>query len=177
MAGSIVARRSAPTISLTALVTPTKNSISAPSGQRSVTTTRDCRPFPTHVAVTDDGDAERPFRLIAAPSRSFLNTTFNNVSSSIARERRPRALIHSSALANLGVLDGERVRIGNQQGSVVVHARAFDGLQRRVVIVEGNWPDHAFEEGIGINPLISAEPGLPRGGAVFHDTSVWLRPA
>ena len=34
-------------------------------------------------------------------------------------------------------------------GSVVVHARPFDGLQTRVVIVEGIWPNHAFEEGIG----------------------------
>jgi hypothetical protein len=25
--------------------------------------------------------------------------------------------------------------------------------------------------------LTSADPGLPRGGAVFHDTSVWLSPA
>jgi hypothetical protein len=50
-------------------------------------------------------------------------------------------------------------------------------LQRRVVIVEGLWPNHAFEEGIGINLLTSADPGLPRGGAVFHDTSVWLSPA
>jgi hypothetical protein len=44
------------------------------------------------------------------------------------------------------------------------------------VIVEGLWPNHAFEEGIGINLLTSADPGLPRGGAVFHDTSVWLSP-
>jgi hypothetical protein len=29
---------------------------------------------------------------------------------------------------------------------------------------------------VGINALTSAEPGLPYGGAVFHDTSVWLRP-
>jgi len=50
-------------------------------------------------------------------------------------------------------------------------------LQKRVVIVEGLWPNHAFEEGIGINLLTSADPGLPRGGAVFHDTSVWLCPA
>ena len=69
------------------------------------------------------------------------------------------------------------MRLGNGKGSVVVHARAFDGLQTCVVIVEGVWPNHAFEEGIGINLLTSADPGLPRGGAVFHDTSVWLRPA
>jgi anaerobic selenocysteine-containing dehydrogenase len=133
--------------------------------------------FPDHVAVIDDGDPQRPFRLIAAPSRSFLNTSFNNMASGIAREGRPTALIHPAALAGLGLADGERVRIGNGKGSVVVHARAFDGLQRRVVIVEGVWPNHAFEEGVGINLLTSADPGLPRGGAVFHDTSVWLGPA
>jgi anaerobic selenocysteine-containing dehydrogenase len=133
--------------------------------------------FPDHVAVIDDGDPERPFRLIPAPSRSFLNTSFNNIPSGIAREGRPTAMIHLDALAGLGIADGDRVRIGNGQGSVVVHARAFDGMQPRVVIVEGLWPNHAFEEGIGINLLTSAEPGLPGGGAVFHDTSVWLRPA
>ena len=132
--------------------------------------------FPDHVAVIDEGGPERPFRLVAAPSRSFLNTSFNNTPSSIAREGRPTALVHTEVLTELGIGDGDRVRIGNARGSVVVHARAFDGMQRRVVIVEGLWPNHAFEEGIGINLLTSAEPGLPRGGAVFHDTSVWLSP-
>jgi anaerobic selenocysteine-containing dehydrogenase len=133
--------------------------------------------FPDHVAVIDEGDPERPFRLVAAPSRSFLNTSFNNTPSSIAREGRPTALVHPEILARLRLGDGERIRIGNERGSVVVHARAFAGLQTRVVIVEGLWPNHAFEEGIGINLLTSSDPGLPRGGAVFHDTSVWLSPA
>jgi anaerobic selenocysteine-containing dehydrogenase len=133
--------------------------------------------FPDHVPVIDEGDPERPFRLVAAPARSFLNTSFNNTPSSIAREGRPTALIHPEALAQLGFADGDRVRIGNKRGTLVVHARSFDGMQRRVVIVEGLWPNRAFEEGIGINLLTSADPGLPRGGAVFHDTSVWLSPA
>jgi anaerobic selenocysteine-containing dehydrogenase len=133
--------------------------------------------LPDHVAVIDDGDPERPFRLVPAPSRSFLNTTFNNTPSSLARAGRPTALVHPEALAELGLASGGRLRIGNHQGSLVVHARAFAGLPRRVVVVEGLWPNHAFEEGIGINLLTSADPGLPQGGAVFHDTSVWLRPA
>jgi anaerobic selenocysteine-containing dehydrogenase len=133
--------------------------------------------YPDHVAVIDEGDAEQPFRLIAAPSRSFLNTSFNNTPSSIAREGRPTALVHPEVLTGLGLRDGDRLRIGNRRGSVVVHARGFDGMQARVVIVEGLWANHAFEEGIGINLLTSADPGLPRGGAVFHDTSVWLSPA
>jgi anaerobic selenocysteine-containing dehydrogenase len=133
--------------------------------------------FPDHVEAIDDGDPERPFRLIAAPSRSFLNTSFNNTPSSLAREGRPTALVHPEVMAGLRLGDGDRVRIGNRRGSLVVHTRGFAGMQKRVVIVEGLWPNHAFEEGIGINLLTSADPGLPRGGAVFHDTSVWLRPA
>jgi anaerobic selenocysteine-containing dehydrogenase len=133
--------------------------------------------FPDHVATIDDGHPARPFRLVPAPSRSFLNTSFNNIPTGVAREGRPTAMVHPAALARLGLADGDRVRIGNAKGSVVVHARAFDGLQQRVVVVEGLWPNSAFEEGIGINLLTSAEPGLPRGGGVFHDTSVWLKPA
>jgi anaerobic selenocysteine-containing dehydrogenase len=133
--------------------------------------------FPDHVAVIDEGDPHRPFRLVAAPSRSFLNTSFNNTPSSIAREGRPTVFVHPETLAALSVGDDDRVRIGNQRGSIVVRARPFNGLQKRVVIVEGLWPNHSFEEGIGINLLTSADPGLPNGGAVFHDTSVWLRPA
>jgi anaerobic selenocysteine-containing dehydrogenase len=133
--------------------------------------------FPDHVANIDDGDPARPFRMVPAPSRSFLNTSFNNMPSGIAREGRPSALVHPEALVGLGIADGERIRIGNDKGSVVVRAKAFDGLQKRVVIAEGIWPNAAFEEGIGINLLTSADPGPPQGGAVYHDTSVWLRPA
>ncbi len=133
--------------------------------------------LPDHADVIDAATDERPFRMVAAPSRSFLNTTFNNTPSSVAREGRPSVLIHPGDLAALGVADGERVRLGNRQGSIVVHAKEFDGLQRGVIVVEGIWPNDAFEEGIGINALTSADPGRPKGGAVFHDTAVWARKA
>ncbi len=133
--------------------------------------------FPDHAAVTDEACAERPYRLVAAPSRSFLNTSFNNTPSSVAREGRPTARLHPDDLTELGTSDGARIRLGNGQGSVVVHARAASGQPRKSVIVEGIWPNSAFEEGIGINVLTSADPGRPNGGAVFHDTAVWVRPA
>ena len=58
--------------------------------------------------------------------------------------------------------------------SVIVHVEVYDDLQPNVVIVESIWPSENFVEGIGINALISADPGHGKGGAVFHDTSVWL---
>ncbi|MEK9673107.1 MAG: molybdopterin-dependent oxidoreductase [Rhodospirillaceae bacterium] len=133
--------------------------------------------LPDHLAVTDAATAEHPYRLVAAPARRFLNTSFTETPSSRKREVRPEALIHTETCKELGLAEGDRVRLGNRQGSVVVHVRAFDGLQTHTVIVEGIWPNDAFEEGIGINLLTSADPALPGGGAVFHDTAVWMRPA
>src|SRR5260221_637257 len=133
--------------------------------------------LPDHVAVIDRTDAAHPFRMVAPPARSFLNTTFNNMPSGVAREGRPTVRVHPADLAALDVADGARLRLGNNRGSVVLHARAFDGMQRGVVVVEGIWPNPAFAEGIRINALVSAHAGLPNGGAVFHDTAVWVRAA
>jgi anaerobic selenocysteine-containing dehydrogenase len=133
--------------------------------------------LPDHVAITDEADEGRPFRLVTAPARNYLNSSFTETPTSRGREGRPTVMIHPEDCAALAINDGDRVRIGNAQGSVVVHARPFDGLQRGVVVVESIWPNTAFEEGNGINTLISADPGPPRGGAVFHDTAVWIRAA
>ena len=133
--------------------------------------------LPDHVPVIDAPTDEHPYRLVAAPARRFLNTSFTETPSSRKKEGRPTALIHPETCAALGLSEGDRVRLGNRLGSVVVHARPFDGLQTKTVVVEGIWPNDCFEEGIGINLLVSADPALPGGGAAFHDTAVWMRPA
>jgi anaerobic selenocysteine-containing dehydrogenase len=134
-------------------------------------------PLPDHFPVIDEATSERPFRLVAAPARTFLNSTFTETPGSRERERRPTALMHPEDCAGLGVRDGDRVMLGNERGAVIVHARARAGQQRGVVVVEGIWPNRDFEGGLGINALTSAEPGYPNGGAVFHDTAVWIRRA
>ena len=132
---------------------------------------------PGHAALIDAGDEAHPYRLVTAPARNFLNSTFTETPGSQSREGRPTLLVHPETCASLGIEDGQRVRIGNRQGSIVLHAELFDGLQPDVVVIESLWPNKAFEEGRGVNTLVSADPGPPRGGAVFHDTAVWLRPA
>jgi anaerobic selenocysteine-containing dehydrogenase len=131
--------------------------------------------LPDHFDVIDNATPDKPFRLVAAPARTFLNSTFTETPSSLARERRPTALLHPEDCAALGVRAGDGVLLGNERGQVIVHAEARAGQQRGVVVVEGVWPNKHFENGIGINALTSGEPGYPNGGAVFHDTAVWLR--
>ena len=133
--------------------------------------------FPDHLATIDAADDEHPFRMVTAPARNYLNTSFTETKSSISSEGRPTVLVHPDDMGELGIKSDDRVRIGNRSASVVVHAKIFDGVQPGVVVVESIWPNHAFEEGVGINALVSAEPGTPNGGAVYHDTAVWLRPA
>ena len=133
--------------------------------------------LPDHMAIIDESTRERPFRLVAAPARQFLNTTFTETPTSRQREGRPTVLLHPADAARAGIADGDRVLLGNARGEVVLHARLFDGMQPGVVVAESVWPNAAFEGGIGINALTSDDPAPPMGGAVFHDTAVWLRRA
>ncbi len=130
--------------------------------------------FPDHYSVVDNVTDEKPFRLVTAPARQFLNSSFTETKTSQRKEGKPTAKIHSSSCNKLGLKDGGLVRIGNDLASVVVHVEVYDDLQEDVVIVESIWPNARFVEGVGINSLISADPGHGVGGAVFHDTAVWM---
>ena len=133
--------------------------------------------LPDHWQVIEAADGEHPYRLVTAPARNYLNTSFTETPTSIAREKRPSLLIHPDDAAALGLKAGDAVRLGNRRGSVVVHAEPFEGLQPGVVVVESVWPNAGYVEGIGINALTGADPGTPTGGAAFHDTAIWIRPA
>jgi anaerobic selenocysteine-containing dehydrogenase len=120
-----------------------------------------------------------PFRLVTAPARSFLNTSFSEMQSGRRRESRPTVLIHPDDARRLGLADGTKVRLGNARGEVVLHARIAQGQQAGqqpgVLVSESIWPSECFEGGIGINALTSDDPGPPWGGAVYHDSAVWMR--
>jgi anaerobic selenocysteine-containing dehydrogenase len=131
--------------------------------------------LPDYMPAIDEATPDRPFRMVTAPARHFLNTTFTETETSRRREGRPTVLLHPADAVRAGVSDGGRVRLGNARGEVVLHARLFDGLQQGVVVVESIWPNASFEGGVGINVLTSDDPAPPMGGAVFHDTAVWLR--
>ncbi len=133
--------------------------------------------LPDFSEIIDEVDAFRPFRLITAPSRNYLNSSFTETETSIRSEQRPTLMINPTDCVDLGITDGDRIRIGNERGDLILHCQVFEGVDCGVVVVESIWPNNAFEEGIGINLLISADPGRPNGGAVFHDTAIWIRAA
>jgi len=132
--------------------------------------------LPDHLDTLEAADADHPFRLITAPARNFLNTSFNETPTSRAQEGRPTVFVHPDDAQRLGIETGDPVRLGNERAAVTLHAKRFPGLPPGTLVVESLWPADAFPEGLGINALVGADPGPPNGGAAFHDTAVWLRP-
>jgi len=133
--------------------------------------------FPDHWDVIDKATSDKPFRMATSPARGFLNSSFTETQSSRKKEGRPSVMMSSADAAKLDLVDGQRVCIGNDRADTILHLKVSDVANPGVVIVESIWPNSDFETGIGINALTSAEPGSPVGGAVYHDTAVWVRPA
>ena len=133
--------------------------------------------FPDHWAVIEAIDAAHPFRLATSPSRSFLNTSFNETPSSQAREGAPTVMIHPVDASKLGIADGDAVTLGNHRGETTLTARIFDGLRRGVLIAESIHPNKSHIGGRGINMLTGGEAVAPYGGAAFHDNKVWVKKA
>ena len=133
--------------------------------------------LPDYWAVVEASDDTHPFRLVTAPARSFLNSTFNETTASRQKEKLPELMIGADDATSIGVANGDQVRIGNARGAVLLHARFTGGLKPGVVIAEGIWPNEAYPDGCGINTLIGADAVAPYGGAAFHDTAIWVRKA
>ncbi|MBH0239946.1 molybdopterin-containing oxidoreductase family protein [Methylobrevis albus] len=133
--------------------------------------------LPDYWPVIEEADAAHPFRLVTAPARSFLNSTFTETPGSLKREGRPEVMIRPGDAAAHGITEGALVEIGNGRGRTRVHAKFFDGLKPGVLVAEGIWPNAAHDGGVGINALTGADPVAPYGGAAFHDNKVWIKPA
>jgi len=133
--------------------------------------------LPDHWAVIEEADAAHPFRLATSPSRSFLNTSFNETPSSQAREGKASVMMHPLDAASLGIADGDAVTLGNPRGETTLVAKLFDGVRRGVLIAESVHPNRDHIGGRGINMVTGAETVAPIGGAAFHDNKVWVKRA
>jgi anaerobic selenocysteine-containing dehydrogenase len=136
---------------------------------------RDLPSLPDHWAVNEAVDEDHPFKLATSPARNFLNSSFNQTATSLAREIRPSALMHPDDMAGLGLREGDIVRLGNARGEIRVHVKPSVGATHGVIVSEGLWDNRNFLDGRGVNTLTGAESVAPFGGAAFHDVRVWAR--
>ncbi len=136
---------------------------------------QDMPSLPDHWDVLERADTDFPFRLATSPARNFLNSTFTETKTSIAREGYPQVMMHADDMAEHSLEDDDWVCLENRRGSVFLRVKQFDGIVRGVLIAEGIWPNSLHPEGRGINTLTGADTPAPYGGAAFHDNHVQIR--
>jgi anaerobic selenocysteine-containing dehydrogenase len=120
---------------------------------------------------------EERLALIAAASHWFLNSIFANSALHRGRAGEPTVALHPEDAAARGLTAGRRVRVGNERGSfeavVAIGATARRGV---VATTKGHWPK-LLAGGENINVATEERDADLGAGAVYHDCSVWVRPA
>ncbi|MEM7695031.1 MAG: molybdopterin-dependent oxidoreductase [Pseudomonadota bacterium] len=133
--------------------------------------------FPDQWDVIEGATEAEPLRLVTAPARSFLNSSFNETPGSQKREGRPTVMVHPDDAAAAGVADGALAALQSARGRVRLHVAVSTRVPRGTVVAEGLFRNADFVDGVGINVLTGADPVAPYGGAAFHDNRVKLTPA
>ncbi|MEO5843562.1 MAG: molybdopterin dinucleotide binding domain-containing protein, partial [Caldimonas sp.] len=92
---------------------------------------------PNHESATSTPELARrfPLAMISPPARNFLNSSFVNVTSLRAIEGEPVLEIAPADAAARDIVDGQRVRIFNDRGSIV--CKAVVGARARTGVVNG----------------------------------------
>lgn len=119
-----------------------------------------------------EGEEDLPFVLVAGPNHNFLNSTFANQESLKKLEKRPTLHMHRDDAANLGLVSGERVRVRNGRGEVVITLDAAENVLPGVVVTQGLWWEDGYEGRQSINSLTSQRLADMGGGATFFSSRV-----
>jgi anaerobic selenocysteine-containing dehydrogenase len=117
------------------------------------------------------GKNDLPLELLARKADNFLNTTFSNLPS-VQEMETPGLLELSSRDAQArGIADGDRVRVHNQRGEVVLTAKVDGRVQPGVVSAKLNWAKMApgFQS---INSLTSEKLTDMGNSATFYSVLV-----
>jgi anaerobic selenocysteine-containing dehydrogenase len=80
-----------------------------------------------------------PLELLARKADNFLNTTFSNLPSVQQMEETGRLEISAADARTRGIADGDRVRVYNGRGEIVLQARVDGKVQPGVVSASLNW--------------------------------------
>jgi anaerobic selenocysteine-containing dehydrogenase len=80
-----------------------------------------------------------PLELLARKADNFLNTTFTNLPSVRVMEESGLLEISSADARSRGISDGDRVRVFNRRGDILLRARVDGKVQPGVVSATLNW--------------------------------------
>jgi anaerobic selenocysteine-containing dehydrogenase len=113
-----------------------------------------------------------PLAMLSPPARNALNSTFANLPVFLDAEKVPSLDIHPCDAAPRGIGDGERVRVFNDRGEMILAARVTEKVRPGVVVAISIWWRKLSPDGTNANMLTGqALTDLGRA-ATFYDVLV-----
>ncbi|TDD39941.1 molybdopterin oxidoreductase family protein [Actinomadura sp. KC06] len=128
-----------------------------------------------YVPPAEVADPERaaryPLALISAASHEFLNSQFGNNAELRRRSGGLTVRVHADDAEARGLMDGQRVRVGNDRGAFEAVLAVTDEVRPGVAATaKGHWAKLAG--GANANAVVDERDTDLGGGPVFHDTRV-----
>jgi anaerobic selenocysteine-containing dehydrogenase len=120
---------------------------------------------------------EYPLAFLSPPARNFLNSSFAHLKRFRDLEGEPRLEMHAADAAARGIRDGDRVRVFNARGSLLLRARVNGKPRRGVVVAPSVWWKKYSPDGGNANNLTAQRTADLGGGATFYDCLVQVERA
>ncbi|SDM75404.1 Anaerobic selenocysteine-containing dehydrogenase [Fictibacillus solisalsi] len=121
-------------------------------------------PLPTYIPLPEDG--EHPFLFVPGPNHNFLNSTFSNNDKHILLEKLPKVHLNTRDAADMGVEDGDLVRLWNDRGECQLHVAVGENVLPGVAVTMGLWADLPGTKQL-VNSLTPDRIADMGGGATF----------
>jgi len=112
-----------------------------------------------------------PLELLARKSDNFLNSSFCNLESLQALEQPELLELHADDAASRAIRDGDRVRVFNERGEILLTARVNGSVPKGVVAARLNWAK-LTPDGRNINVLTSERLTDIGAAATFYSVLV-----
>jgi formate dehydrogenase len=106
-----------------------------------------------------------PFLMTGGRSLHLMNSWLTELPNVQKREQENRCEIHPDDASELGIADGDRVRVRSEIGAVEISAEISDRVRRGVVCIPHGWGSRVFSPADGADPIVH---GVNRNLLVDH---------
>jgi anaerobic selenocysteine-containing dehydrogenase len=117
-----------------------------------------------------------PIQLLSPPDPAFLNSSFANLDWQKQDAGRPTLLISPVDAASRGITEEARVRIFNNRGEFLAHAKITDAVLSGVAVAQGLWWNKDVPGKANANATTSTAITDLGAGATFFDNLVEVEP-
>jgi anaerobic selenocysteine-containing dehydrogenase len=154
------------------LPTDHKTQFRTDSGKIQILNPREQEPLPRYIPSSE---GTYPFRLMTAPARYFLNSSFRERDDLRAKDPAMLLQMNLSDAGRKGLQDGERVSAVNDLGEVSFILRLTSNVPGGIVVAEGIWWLTHCHGDRSVNALTSQRLTDRGGGSTFYDNTVDVR--